>query len=145
MENKDTYCDARMVDTFELNKQREIIFTADPPGQVERAYQLLSGLPDCKVEYSSSPNGLRVSYNLCDYTLEGLEHGLTEEGFQLDHSLLHSIGRKVVYYCEDTTCHNLDIPAHPTKKNQQEVFIKAYEHEPHGDHDDTPLELRDYN
>jgi len=134
-----------MVDPFELNKQRDIVFSGEPPGQIERAYQLLSGLPGCKVEYSNTTaNALRVSYNLHDYTLEGLENGLAEEGFHLDQSILHNIGRKVIYYCEDTVCHNLDIPVHPTKKNEREVFVKAYDHEPHGDHDDTPPELRDY-
>ena len=133
-----------MSDPSELNKRRDIAFSAEPPGQIERAYQLLSGLPDCKVEYSDTPNTLRVSYNLYNYTIEGLENGLTEEGFHLDHGMLHSIGRKVIYYCEDTTCHNLDIPVHPTKKNEREVFVKAYNQELHGDHDDTPPELRDY-
>ena len=133
-----------MTDLFELNKQHDIVFSAEPSGQVERAYQLLSGLPDCKVEYGNAPNTLRVSYNLHHYTLEGLESGLTEQGFQLDHSILHNVGRKIIYYCEDTICHNLDIPAHPTKKNEREVFVKAYSKEPHGDHDDTPPELREY-
>jgi len=133
-----------MVNSIELNKRREIAFSAEPPGQIERAYQLLSGLPDCTVEYGDTPHTLRVSYNLHNYTLEGLEAGLTEEGFHLDHSVLHSIGRKVIYYCEDTTCHNLDIPLHPTKKNEREVFVKAYDHVQHGDHDDTPPELREY-
>lgn len=133
-----------MINPFELNKQRDIVFNEEQSGQIERAYQLLSGLPDCKVEYGNTPNSLRVSYNLHNYTLEGLENGLEKEGFQLDHSMLHSIGRKVIYYCEDTTCHNLDIPVHPTKKNERDVFVKAYEHGSHGDHDDTPPELRDY-
>jgi hypothetical protein len=133
-----------MSDSFELNKQRDIVFNAEPPGQLERAYQLLSGLPDCKVEYGDAPNTLRVSYNLHQYTLNGLEAGLTEEGFQLDRSPLHAIGRQIIYYCEDTACHNLDIPTHPTKKNEREVFIKAYDHELHGDHDDTPPEFREY-
>ncbi|MDZ4201684.1 MAG: hypothetical protein U1C96_06010 [Gallionella sp.] len=133
-----------MNNPFELEKQRDIVFSAEPHDQLEQALLLLSGLPDCKVELGSSDNTLRVSYNLHNYTLEGLENALTEEGFQLDHSLLHSIGRKVIYYCEDTTCHNLDIPVHPTKKNQREVFIKAYDLQPHGDHDNTPPELREY-
>ena len=133
-----------MIDPVELNKQRDIVFDAEPIARVKRAYLLLSGLPDCKVEYGDAPNILRVSYNLLHYTLEGLEKGLIEEGFQLDHSPLHNIGRKVIYYCEDTICHNLDIPTHQTKKSEREVFIKAYSQEPHGDHDDTPPELRDY-
>lgn len=133
-----------MSDTSEPIKRRDILFSEEPPGQVERAYQLLSGLPGCKVEYGNIPNTLHVSYNLHDYTLEGLENGLTEEGFHLDHSMLRAIERKVIYYCEDTICHNLDIPVHPTKQNEREVFIRAYDQEPHGDHDETPPELRDY-
>ena len=133
-----------MLDSPELDKRREIVFSAEPAGQLDRAYQLLSGLPQCNVEYGDSPNTLIVSYNLRHYTLNGLEDGLTEEGFHLDHSPLHSIGRKVIYYCEDTACHNLDIPSHPTKMSEREVFVKAYEHQPHGDHDDTPPELREY-
>lgn len=133
-----------MSDVFELEKHREIVFSAEPPGQMARAYELLSGLPDCKVEYGNGPNTLRITYNLHHYTLNGLEEGLTEEGFQLDHSPLHSIGRQVIYYCEDTACHNLDIPVQSTKKNQREVFVKVYDQELHGDHDDTPPELREY-
>jgi hypothetical protein len=133
-----------MIDSPELNKQRDIVFSAEPPGQIARAYQLLSGLPGCNVEHVDTPHTLRVSYSLRRYTLEGLENGLTEEGFHLDHNPLHSIARQIIYYCEDTLCHNLDIPVYPTKKNAREVFVKAYDHELHGDHDDTPPELRDY-
>ena len=133
-----------MTGTSELIKQRDILFSQEPPGQIDRAYQLLSGLPDCKVDYCDTPNALRVSYNLEHYTLEGLEHALTEEGFRLDHSLLRNIERNVIYYSEDTICHNMDIPMQFTKKKIREIFVKAYEHEPHGDHDDTPPELRDY-
>lgn len=133
-----------MTDSSELEKQRDIVFSSDPPGQVDRAFQILSGLSDCKVEHSDIPNALRVTYSLEHYTLEGLEHALTEEGFHLDHSVLRSIERNVIYYSEDTICHNMDIPMQLTKKKIREVFVKAYEHEPHGDHDDTPPELRDY-
>ena len=133
-----------MADTVELNKQRDIVFAAPSPEEIRRAHLLLSGLPDCKVEYGDTPNTLRVSYNLRHYTLEGLESALIEEGFHLDHSPLHNIGRKVIYYCEDTLCHNLDIPVHATKMSEREVFVRAYDREPHGDHDDTPPELREY-
>lgn len=129
---------------FNLDKKRELIFSAEPDGQIEQAFLLLSGLPNCKVEPGSQPNRLLVTYNLHDYTLEGLETALTNEGFVLDNSLSHSISRKIIYYCEDTTCHNMDIPVHPTKQNQSGVFVKAWEEQPHGDRDDTPPELRDY-
>ncbi|HXU92138.1 MAG TPA: hypothetical protein VFP33_00630 [Gallionella sp.] len=133
-----------MINPFELDKQRDIVFSDGQPEQLEQAYLLLSGLPGCKVAYGDGPNTLQVSYNLRDYTLEGLENALIEEGFHLDQGLLHSIGRKVIYYCEDTTCHNMEIPVHPTKMNEREVFVKAYDQQPHGDHDDIPPELREY-
>jgi hypothetical protein len=38
----------------------------------------------------------------------------------------------------------MDIPMQKTKKNEREVFVKAYGQELHGDHDDIPPELRDY-
>lgn len=134
-----------MVNALELNKQRDIVFSDEPSGQLDRAYQLLAGLPGCKVTHGNSPNTLRVAYSLADYTLEGLEQALVNEGFVLDHnSLLSSIERKIIYYCEDTICHNMDTPVHPTKMNERDVFVKAYEQKSHGDQDDTPPELRDY-
>ena len=120
------------------------MFDAEPPGQIERARKFLSGLSDCKVEFNETTNTLRVSYSLRHCTPDALEIGLAEAGFHLDHSPLHSIARQITYTCEDTICHNLNIPAYPTRQNEREVFIKAYEHEPHGGHDDTPPELRDY-
>lgn len=133
-----------MINPFDLNKQHDIVFSEEPAGQLEQALVLLAGLPNCKVELGAHPNSLRVSYNLRDYTLEGLEKALTEQGFTLDHSLLHTIARQVIYYCEDTTCHNMDIPVHPTKQNEREVFVHTYDHKPHGDRDDIPPELREY-
>lgn len=133
-----------MTDTSELEKQREIVFSDDLPGQADRAFQLLSGLPNCRVEHGETKNSLCVSYSLEHYTLEGLENALTEVGFSLDQSMLRSIERNVIYYSEDTICHNMDIPMQLTKKKIREVFVKAYDQEPHGDHDETPPELRDY-
>ncbi|MDD2686349.1 MAG: hypothetical protein PHY62_09350 [Gallionella sp.] len=132
-----------MLNPFELNKTRELTFSPEHPDDAERAMVLLGGLPDLSVE-QASPCVLRVSYNLHNYTLEGIEAALTEEGFHLDHSLLHSVGRKVIYYCEDTTCHNMDIPVHPTKMNQQAVFSTAYEHQHQSDNTNIPSEVRDF-
>ena len=139
-----------MINPFESEKQRLIVFASGDANQaafadqVEQAYLLLNGLPNCVVERTVEPNTLLVRYNLENYTLEGLELALEQEGFHLDHSLLHSIGRKVIYYCEDTACHNMEVPDHPTKKREKEVFVKAYDQHLHGDHDDTPPESRKY-
>ncbi|WP_435627514.1 hypothetical protein [Candidatus Ferrigenium straubiae] len=133
-----------MTEPSELDRQREIVFSAEPPGQAERASRFLSGLPGCKVEPGDNTNALRISYNLRDHTLDELENRLAEEGLHLDRGLLHSIGRQVIHYCEDTVRHNLGIPAYPTKQNEREVFVRAYDQEPHGDRDDVLPELRDY-
>jgi len=133
-----------MINPFELNKTREIVFADEPADQVPRAHQLLEGLADFKVEPQTKPHSLTVHYSIEHYTLEGLELALEAEGFRLNHNMLHSIGRKVIYYCEDTTCHNMDIPVHPTKKNEKGVFVKVYDHHLHGDHDETPPEERAY-
>ena len=42
-----------MTNSSELDKQRDIVFIEDSPGQTKRAFKLLSGLPDCKVEYGN--------------------------------------------------------------------------------------------
>ncbi len=133
-----------MPNSSELDKQREIIFSADPPGQLQIAYEFLSHLANCRVTYCHAANCLRIHYNLRDHTLQEIENLLSEHGLNLDNSMLRSIERNVIHYSEDTICHNMDIPVQKTKKNEKEVFIKAYDQEPHGDHDDMPPELRDY-
>ncbi len=128
---------------FETDKQRELLFSDDPPGQTERAYELLSGLEGLKVERGSQPNSLLVSYSLVDYSLDGLEQALLKEGFHFDDGVFQQIGKKLIHYCEDVQYHNLNTPEHKTKSREREIFVKVYDHHPHGDHDDTPQELRE--
>lgn len=128
---------------FETAKQRELFFSADPPGQTERAFELLSGLEDLKVERGSQPNSLVVSYSLVDYSLDGLEHALLEQGFRFDDGMFQQIGKKLIHYCEDVQYHNLSTPEHKTKSREREIFVKVYDHHQHGDHDDTPQDLRE--
>lgn len=128
---------------FETDKQRELFFSSEPEGQVERAYVLLSGLEGLKVERGSHPNSLLISYSLVDYSLDGLEQALLNEGFHFDDGVLQQISKKLIHYCEDVQYHNLNTPEHKTKSRQHEIFVKVYEHHQHGDHDDTPEELRD--
>jgi len=134
-----------VINPSDLHKKRELVFADEPHEQIAKAYKLLEGLADCKVERSEKTNTLVVSYSLEHYTLEGLARALTEQGFVLDNNLLHRISRQVIYYCEDTELHNMDVPDHPTKKREKEIFIQAYDHHLHGDHDETtPPELRRY-
>lgn len=133
-----------MINPFELMKKREIRFMPEPADQAKCALMILSGLPDLKVIQTPVPHILEIHYNLCDYTLAGLEHALEQEGFLLNHSFLHHIGRHLVYYCEDTSRHNMEIRGHITKKNEKEVFIGVHEQHVHPDLAGKPPELREY-
>ncbi len=125
-------------------KQRDLVFAPHPPGQAERAYRLLAGLDGLQVERSSLPNRLHITYSLLDYALESLEQALVKNGFLLDDSALGQIGKKLIYYREEVEYHNLNIPDRHARDRRREIFVKVYEHHMHGDHDDTPPELREY-
>lgn len=133
-----------------MNKSEEplafhdLFFAEEPAGQLERAYALLSGLENLRTEKGAEANSLRVTYNLRDYSLSGLETALKKAGFCFKENLLDKLGRKFIYYCEEVQYHNLNTPEHLTKSNTPVVFAKLYENHPHGDHDDTPKELREY-
>lgn len=129
---------------FELQKTRELVFSEEPSCQVEQAYLLLSGMENMKVERGDHANSLIIHYSLEHYTHEGLENALAKEGFLFKESLLDKVHKHMVHYCEDVQYHNLSTPEHPTKKNESEVFAQVYERHPHGNHDDTPKDLREY-
>ncbi len=133
-----------MLDPDENQKRHELFFADEPPGEAARALQLLKGLDGLQVEPGSQANSLIVNYSLLDYSMEGLETALVKEGFRLDPSILHGIGRSLVHYCEEVQYHNMSTPERLTKSRSKEIFVKAYDNHPHGDHDDTPEELREY-
>jgi hypothetical protein len=122
-------------------KHREIRFAALPPGQVERAWALLERLDGLEIDSGSLPNGIAIWYEIEDHTLEELENALRHEGFHLECNLYVKLIRALVYYSEDTQLRNMRGPQRLIKKSH-EVYSKAWEHHPHGDHDDTPPELR---
>jgi hypothetical protein len=122
----------------------DLFFAEEPAGQLERAHALLNGLEKLYVEKSAEPNRLRISYSLREYSLEGLEGALKKAGFCFKETLLNKLSKRLIYYCEEVQYHNLNTPEHLTKSNTQAVFAKLYENHPHGDHDDTPKELREY-
>lgn len=129
---------------FELQKTRELFFSDEPACQAEQAYLLLSGMENIKVEKGHQANSLIVHYSLEHYSHEGLESALCKEGFHFKENLIDKVHKQVVHYCEDVQYHNLSTPAHPTKKNESEVFAKVYEQHLQGNHDDTPKDLREY-
>lgn len=122
----------------------DLYFAAEPAGQLDRAYALLAGLDKLQVEKCPEPNCLRISYSLRDYSLEGLEMALKKAGFCFNENLLNKLSKQLIYYCEELQYHNLNTPEHLTKSNTPVIFAKLYENHPHGDHDDTPKELREY-
>jgi hypothetical protein len=129
---------------FELQKQRLLVFSDNSPEQLEQAYLLLSGLENFHVERGVQPNSLLIRYSVEHYSLEALEKALAREGFRLKIGLLERIRRLLINYCEDVQYHNLKTPEPRTKNNSHEIFVQAYEHHPHGNHDDTPKELREF-
>jgi hypothetical protein len=129
---------------FELQKERVLVFDSEPTNQYFAAYMLLVGLENMHVEMGPQPNSLLIRYSVQNYSLEGLEKALAREGFRMRYSLLGNIKRHLIHYCEDVQYHNLKTPEPRTKNNSQEIFVKAYEHHPHGNHDDTPKDLREY-
>jgi hypothetical protein len=133
-----------VINPFELQKQRLLIFSDEPPNQRFQAYLLLIGLENFHVEMGPQPHSLLIRYSVQHYSLEALEKALTREGFRLECRLLDKIKKHLIHYCEDVQYHNLKTPEPRTKNNSQEIFVKAYELHPHGNHDDTPKELREY-
>ena len=129
---------------FELQKQRLLFFCKEPANQLFAAYMLLVGLDNFHVEMGPQPNSLLIRYSIEHYSLEALEKALVREGFRLQESVLSKIKKQMIHYCEDVQYHNLKTPEPRTKNNSQEIFVKAYEHHPHGNHDDTPIELREF-
>ena len=122
-------------------KHREIRFAELPARQIERAYMLLARLEKLDLAPGLVTNSLSVWYDIADYTMEGLEAALQHEGFHLESSLYTKLIRALVYYSEDTQLRNMHGPQRLIKKSH-EVYCKAWELHPHGDHDETPLELR---
>lgn len=126
-----------------LHKQREIRFRPLPPNQVEQACSALRALKGLQAKPAARADAICVEYSILEYSLESIETSLSDAGFHLDQSLVSKLVRAFVYFVEDTQIHNLRSPERLIKKSS-EVYIKVYDHHPHGDHDDTPPELREY-
>ncbi len=124
-------------------KHREIRFFKLKPNQVDDALALLSTLPGLEVAPGTQPNGISVWYEIADHCMECLETLLTDRGFHLETALYYKLIRALVYFSEETQRRNLGQPERLIKKSH-DVYSKAWEHHSHGDHDDTPPELREY-
>lgn len=111
--------------------------------EIERALNFLQGFPYLIAEAGRAPDSLHLTYDLAHYSLRQIESALEAEGLHLDDSLISRLKRSLTHFCEETRCRNATAPQRLIKQSNQ-VYVKAYEHHPHGDHDDTPPELREY-
>ena len=127
-----------------LRKERRVRFSALPPGQTLEAADFLGGLEGLEIAPSFPDRLIAIAYDLHDHSLEELESVLLDKGFHLECSLLNKVIRALIYYAEETEIHNLDAPRRLLKKSQNEAYTHAWERHAHGDHDDTPLEWREY-
>lgn len=122
-------------------KHREIRFAKLPPDQVAQARSLLERLDGLDVADGTLPTSIAVWYEVEDHTMEALEDALRHQGLHLECSLYAKLIRALVYYSEDTQLRNMRGPQRLIKQSH-EVYSKVWDHHPHGDHDDTPPELR---
>ena len=128
----------------DLKKNREILFAKFPPGQVPEAADDLRRLEEVEVETHSEKRAVGVAYELTEHTLEELECHLEDKGYHLDNTLMSKLTRALIHYVEDTQLHTLGAPERRIKRSSQEAYVKAWDHHPHGDHDETPPEWREY-
>lgn len=127
-----------------IRKERSIQFSKFPPGQVPEASDYLNRIEHIAAEPHVEERAVDVAYDLREHSLEEIESALQDKGFHLDSTLLSKLVRALIYYVEETQLHNLDAPERPLKKSQNEAYTHAWEQHPHGDHDDTPPEWREY-
>ena len=127
-----------------IRKERSLRFAEFPPGQVPEAADFLGGLAGLEVHPRVPDRSITVAYDLHEHSLEELEAALQDKGFHLECSLLNKLVRALIYYIEETEIHNLAAPRRLLKKSQNEAYTHAWERHPHGDHDDTPPEWREY-
>lgn len=127
-----------------IRKERNILFSKFPPGQVPEAADHLEQQERLEVTPHIERRAIAVAYDLRDYCLEEIEGRLADRGFHLDNTLMSKMIRALIYYVEETQLHNLEAPDRPLKKSQNEAYTHAWERHLHGDHDDTPPEWREY-
>jgi len=130
--------------TADLHKHREILFAKFPPGQVPEAADALTELEAVEAQPLVEKRCVGVDYELTQHTLQELEEHLEDQGYHLDNTLMSKLVRALVHYVEDTQLHNMHAPEKRLKRSATEAYVQAWEHHPHGDHDDTPQEWREY-
>ena len=127
-----------------IRKERSVLFSKIPVDQPPRASSLLQQLENVEARPDIERRAVDVAYDLHEHCLQELEETLADKGFHLDNTLMSKLTRALIHYVEETQLHNLGAPEKRLKRSSQEAYVKAWEHRPHGDHDDTPPEWREY-
>ncbi len=126
-------------------KHRVLRFDVNYPGDAAAAQTLLAGLPEMVVEAGSLSGNpahtLSLWYELSEYTFDGIASALVKQGFHLDNGWHARFMRVVIAFAEETQLRNRYGPQRLIKKSQ-DIYSKAWDHHLHGDHDDTPPDLR---
>jgi len=122
-------------------KHRVLRFDAQYPDDAAVAQKLLAGLPAMWVEAGHVSGTLSLWYELGEYTFDGIASALVKQGFHLDNGWYARFMRAVRAFAEETQLRNMCGPQRLIKKSQ-DVYSKAWDHHLHGDHDDTPPDLR---
>lgn len=126
----------------DTRKQRALRVRGDAT-DVDRAMACLYAIDGLAVRAGDAANVLLVDYDLRRHRLRTIEALLQAAGVKLEGSTIRRMQRALIHFAEDTEVRNLRQPERLLKKSS-EVYVKAYEGHPHGDHDDTPPELREY-
>ena len=127
-----------------MRKERSIVFAKLPVGQVPEAVAFLTEIEQLEVKPRVERLAVDIAYDLHEHSLQEIDESLIDKGFHLDSTLMSKLMRALVYYVEETQQHNFDAPDRLLKKSQNEAYTHAWERHPHGDHDDTPPEWREY-
>ncbi|MBM5573861.1 hypothetical protein [Deefgea sp. CFH1-16] len=122
--------------------QHDIVFNPSAVDQTVAAARFLAHLNGIQAQAYPAEHKITISYSLCEYALLDIEQQLQNAGFELDTHFWQKIKREFVHYSETVQRDNLAMPEHNLKSPQ--IYIHAWEKHQHGDHDDTPEELRRY-
>lgn len=123
-------------------QHHELRLATQLPGARDQALALLLEVPHLRAEPGEHPASLMLSYDLAHHSLTEIEALLQAAGLVLDDSLLSRLKRSIAHFVEETQARNASTPQRLIKQSNQ-VYVSAYAHHPHGDHDETPPELRE--
>ncbi|GLS04462.1 hypothetical protein GCM10007860_16090 [Chitiniphilus shinanonensis] len=113
-----------------------------PDTDAQAAAALLAAQAEVTVHLRRDRHGLIVRYSLALHSHQELEALLQAHGHALADGPLARLARAIRRYAEQVARDNNVIPEHQLKA--RDVYARVWEHHPHGDHDDTPEELRRY-